>query len=52
MSDTTPYWLGKLSFYSGVPRINNPYPSDSEEHREWNRGYDEAQRESEKEEKK
>lgn len=48
MSNAAPYLLGKLSFYSGVPRINNPYPSDSHEHREWNRGYDEAKEESEK----
>lgn len=48
ISNAAPYLLGKLSFYSGVPRINNPYPTDSQEHEEWDRGYDEAKEESEK----
>lgn len=45
---STPYLLGSMSYYSGLPRINNPYPVDSEEHREWNRGYDDAKKEKER----
>lgn len=42
-----PYALGYMSYYSGVPKINNPYPTDSSEHEEWNRGWDTAKEEAE-----
>ena len=47
IAKTEPYYLGYMSFYSGVPKINNPYPSDSGEYEEWNRGWEEAREEAE-----
>lgn len=52
ISNATPYLLGKLSYYSRVPKINNPYPTDSQEHEEWNQGYEDARKESEENKKK
>lgn len=48
-SNETPYVLGYMSYYSQVPKIGNPYPSDSQEHGEWDEGWEQAQKESESE---
>lgn len=49
ISDRTPYMLGYMSYYSNMPKIGNPYPTDSDEWKEWNDGWEQAQKESENE---
>lgn len=44
---TEPYMLGYMSYCTGMPKINNPYPTDSQEHKEWLEGWEAAREESE-----